>query len=90
MTEAESCPLCGALPCDWVDNPHELLSQTKQLPDERALIVKWLRSETQQCSSKCDCFAHGENECTCGAWWDAKESNVLALAESIEAGEHLK
>ncbi len=86
MTEAETCPLCGALPCDWVDNPHELLSQTKQLPDERALIVKWLRSEAKQC----DCFAHGENECACGAWWDAKESNVLALADSIEAGEHLK
>jgi len=56
------------------------------MDNERALIVKWLRSEAKQC----DCFAHGENECTCGAWWDAKESNVLALAESIEAGEHLK
>ena len=86
MDEVETCPLCGALPCDWCNNPHELLSQTKQLPDERALIVKWLRSEAKQCSSKCDCFAHGENECTCGAWWDAKES----LADSIEAGEHLK
>jgi len=20
--ELESCPSCGALPCDWVDNPH--------------------------------------------------------------------
>ena len=52
------------------------------MDNERALIVKWLRSEAKQC----DCFAHGENECTCGAWWDAKES----LADSIEAGEHLK
>ena len=23
MTELESCPLCYALPCDWVDNPHK-------------------------------------------------------------------
>lgn len=22
--EMESCPLCGALPCDWVDNPHKV------------------------------------------------------------------
>lgn len=64
--------------------PHR--NRNKMMDNERALIVKWLRSETQQCSSKCDCFAHGENECTCGAWWDAKES----LADSIEAGEHLK
>lgn len=21
--ELDSCPLCGALPCDWVDNPHQ-------------------------------------------------------------------
>lgn len=21
-TGKESCPLCGALPCDWVDDPH--------------------------------------------------------------------
>ena len=22
-SELESCPKCGALPCDWTDNPHE-------------------------------------------------------------------
>ncbi len=22
MAEIEPCPLCGALPCDWADNPH--------------------------------------------------------------------
>jgi hypothetical protein len=22
-TEQESCPACGALPCDWVTNPHQ-------------------------------------------------------------------
>jgi hypothetical protein len=22
MVELESCPSCGALPCDWTDNPH--------------------------------------------------------------------
>ena len=22
MTEIEPCPKCGALPCDWTDNPH--------------------------------------------------------------------
>lgn len=22
-TEKESCPVCGALPCDWVDDPHQ-------------------------------------------------------------------
>jgi hypothetical protein len=24
MNEMESCPSCGALPCDWVNNPHEI------------------------------------------------------------------
>ena len=23
MAEQDSCPVCGALPCDWVNNPHE-------------------------------------------------------------------
>ncbi len=23
MTEASPCPLCGALPVDWVDDPHK-------------------------------------------------------------------
>ena len=23
MTEKELCPLCGALPCDWTDDPHK-------------------------------------------------------------------
>lgn len=54
--------------------------------DERALIVAWLREDAKQC----DCFARGEGECTCGAWWDNKESNVLNLAGLIEAGEHMK
>jgi hypothetical protein len=22
-TEKENCPLCGALPCDWCDDPHQ-------------------------------------------------------------------
>lgn len=56
------------------------------MPDERALIVAWLREDAKQC----DCFAHEEGECTCGAWWDNKESNVLTLADAIEAGEHMR
>lgn len=23
LNEKESCPLCGALPCDWVNDPHQ-------------------------------------------------------------------
>lgn len=23
MDDVASCPLCGALPCDWVDDPHK-------------------------------------------------------------------
>lgn len=23
IEEVEPCPLCGALPCDWVDDPHK-------------------------------------------------------------------
>lgn len=75
MTEAETCPLCGALPCDWVDNPHELLSQTKQLPDERALIVKWLRDKSELHRSK---------------YAVSVDPYLVAIANSIEAGEHLK
>ena len=22
LTDLEPCPMCGALPCDWVNNPH--------------------------------------------------------------------
>lgn len=37
LTPLEPCPTCGALPCDWVNNPH------LQAAVERAQIVAWLR-----------------------------------------------
>lgn len=27
MTNKESCPCCGALPCDWVEDPHTCKSE---------------------------------------------------------------
>lgn len=32
--EKEPCPLCGALPGDWVDNPHENLARFRNVGRE--------------------------------------------------------
>ena len=34
MVELEPCPSCGALPCDWTDNPH-----TRPSTDEALLFA---------------------------------------------------
>ena len=37
-TELESCPSCGALPCDWVDNPHAAQPpQPQRVVDDRQI-----------------------------------------------------
>lgn len=39
MHDIESCPTCGALPCDWVNNPHEAASARSQETDGRSCDV---------------------------------------------------
>ena len=43
MTEIEPCPKCGALPCDWTDNPH-----TAPSGDEVDRLVSQLKAEHQR------------------------------------------
>lgn len=33
MEDIEPCPRCGALPCDWVDNPHKPGANLSTNPD---------------------------------------------------------
>lgn len=48
-SEMESCPLCGALPCDWVDNPHTELSRNAlQLPAPKSAAVAELVEALQE------------------------------------------
>ena len=53
---------------------------------ERAAIVAWLRDD----ATKCDCFAHSEGECACGAWSDYKRVLETDIADRLECGEYLK
>jgi hypothetical protein len=36
--EQKSCPACGALPCDWVNNPHEVAPSPTVTEDDLAKI----------------------------------------------------
>jgi hypothetical protein len=40
-------------------------------------------------AAKCDCFAHSEGECACGAWSDYKRVLETDIADRLECGEHL-
>lgn len=58
---------------------------------EREQIVAWLREQAQLC----DCFAHGPNECACGAWWGDNERTektmqIEDIADAIERGDFIK
>lgn len=33
----------------------------------------------------CDCHAHSESECACGAWWGSKQVSPLAIAQAIRS-----
>ena len=33
----------------------------------------------------CDCHAHSESECACGAWWDSKQVSPLSIAQAIRS-----
>ena len=51
--------------------------------DQVARVVEWLRKE----NGLCDCHAHSETECGCGAWDDWKTKPLLEIADAIERGE---
>lgn len=57
--------------------------------DDVAGIVAWLRAEAQLC----DCHAHEQGECACGAWdtepgeRSYKRANIEDLADAIERGD---
>ena len=39
--ELDSCPACGAIPCDWVDNPHAREAALTEVVEAlRAALVK--------------------------------------------------
>lgn len=38
LDKIDPCPACGALPCDWADDPHRLSTE--------AAIVAWLREQS--------------------------------------------
>lgn len=54
--------------------------------DERKRVVNWLRKE----AILCDCHAHNETECACGAWYDNKRVDISTIIEAIEAGDYRK
>jgi hypothetical protein len=52
---------------------------------ERERAVAWLRDDAQLC----DCAAHSDSECACGAWDDWKTVAMPTLiARFIEATPH--
>lgn len=51
--------------------------------DPVARVVEWLRKE----NGLCDCHAHCETECGCGAWDDWKTKPLLEIADAIERGD---
>lgn len=52
--------------------------------EEREKVVRWLKRENE----RCDCFAHSESECACGAWSDYKLVQPVTLATAIKKGAH--
>ena len=72
--ELESCPACGALPCDWVDNPFSPTpAKAGEDGDERAQIVAWL-------------LRHADGELSNNYH---VQRAAKAFAEAIERGDHL-
>ena len=40
LAEIESCPSCGALPCDWCNNPHaSTLKPSERGPTTRQAVL---------------------------------------------------
>lgn len=51
MTEQHSCPLCGALPCDWVGDPHAAHAETNDRLHRAKMIIAALKDYTSLTSS---------------------------------------
>ncbi len=62
---------------------HRIAALEEARGDQVARVVEWLRKE----NGLCDCHAHSETECGCGAWDDWKTKPLLEIADAIERGE---
>jgi hypothetical protein len=93
------CPVCDAeWPDDDTDTPAEALlsaieAELRTLRAERdaaklrgvalgiEAAAKWVKADAQVC----DCDAHSESECACGAWCEWKTVPMFAVIAGLEA-----
>lgn len=55
MSEIEPCPACGALPCDWVDNPHD--SYDRLIEALEGLLIQAIQSNVSDPANDWGCEA---------------------------------
>jgi hypothetical protein len=78
LHEIDTCPLCGALPCDWVNNPLQTLE-----PVSRALEA--LVSAERAYRGAHDLYGDGSREA--GRTWDLMRrasDSALAILTSTQ------
>ena len=44
----ESCPACGALPCDWVDDPHTKPAEGEPVAWPEAQLIEFIERNTRR------------------------------------------
>jgi hypothetical protein len=54
----EGCPACGALPCDWVNDPHALTAEVEAL---RGMLRDW--ASHTGCEETCGNLSRMPCEC---------------------------
>lgn len=63
----------------YIEVCHAMFLAGKRAGMERA-------AEIAEADNKlCDCHAHSESECACGAWWDSKQVSPLSIAQAIRS-----
>lgn len=101
MTEIDPCPLCGALPCDWVDNPHvaeasqTIKSLTARAEAAEAEVQRLTYNGIHTCHAECPrlpCVQRREIEALT-ARAEAAEARNKVLEEALDGvmigGNHL-